>query len=211
MKINDFFQESYCINLDRRKDRWESCSAQFAKNNIEVKRISAIDGREFFKSPSSGTRRNASAHANAALNLNHTMLIQECKAKKIKSILIFEDDVLFVDNFERQFFELSKKVPEDWDILYLGGYHEGGLDKICDRVYKCKWTLCMHAIGIHSRMFDEIIKKYQSFMETKPADHIIADMHSKCNAYTFYPFLATQASGYSDINFKKVDNSKLIK
>ena len=35
MKITDFFDKTYCINLERRPDRWEECLTEF--NKFELK------------------------------------------------------------------------------------------------------------------------------------------------------------------------------
>tara|TARA_R100000315_G_C5227664_1_gene138678 strand:+ start:199 stop:870 length:672 start_codon:yes stop_codon:yes gene_type:complete len=215
MKINDFFQEAYCINLDRRKDRWEFSCVQFEKNNIEVKRFPAVDGlklqKEIPESPSKLDdvyikfieKWSPMTWGAVALNLTRRILLQKAKEKKIESIIIFEDDVLFVDNFESKFFNLSYKVPEDWDMLYLGGWNQKGLgDKVCDGLYRCKWTLCAHAVGIHSRMYDKILKAKDNNIFCMKGDAFLADMHSKCNAYVFSPLLATQCEGYSDIEYE---------
>ena len=45
MKINDFVDKIYCINLDKRKDRWDRCQVIFKENDIDVERFSAIDGK----------------------------------------------------------------------------------------------------------------------------------------------------------------------
>lgn len=231
MKINDFFQEAYCINLDRRKERWESSSIEFEKNNIKAKRFPAVDGNELRKELfgrvitkqdganeyglkkqfiTSANRWDGPSWGMAGLNLTHQNLIKEAKEKKIESIIIFEDDVSFIDNFESEFFDLSCKVPEDWDMLYLGGYNEIGLgDKICDRLYRCKWTLTAHAVGIHSRMYNRILDTIDVFGNF--IDVVLADMHSSCKAYVFSPFLATQNSGYSDIQYKHKDYQGFIK
>ena len=225
MKINDFFEECYCINLDRRKDRWESCSRQFKKHNIEVKRFTAIDGNEMrekreewpegaddygVKDILVGNRRwDRKSWGAAALSATYNHLIKEAKEKSLDSIMVFEDDVLFVDTFEKDFFEMSKKIPQDWDILYLGGNNEGGLgEQIFDRLYRCKWTLTTHAIGIHSKMYDRILGNNDVFGSF--IDVTIADMHHGIKAYVFCPFLATQAVSYSDIEYREQNNQGFI-
>ena len=215
MKVNDFFEETYCINLDKRKDRWQSSKIQFEKNNIEAKRFAGIDGDKLKKecSDADALRKPNKVYLKpidewipitwGAVGLNSTrrFLFEEVKEKKIESMIIFEDDVSFVDNFESKFFNLSCKVPEDWDMLYLGGWNPMGLgDKVCDGLYRCRWTLCAHAVGIHSRMYDKILKDYNIF--SMKGDVFLANMHySKCNAYVFSPLLATQSEGYSDIEY----------
>ena len=34
----------YCINLDRRTDRWDTMEQQFQEQNLEVERFSALEG-----------------------------------------------------------------------------------------------------------------------------------------------------------------------
>jgi len=231
MKINDFFEEAYCINLDRRKDRWESSCVQFKKNNIKVKRFPAVDGNElreelFGKAitrkdgadeyglkkqfVTAAGRWDRPSWGMAGLNLTHQNLIKEAKEKKIESIIIFEDDVSFIDNFESKFFDLSQNIPKDWDMIYLGGHNETGLgDKICDGLYRCKWTLCAHAVIIHSRMYDRILDTIDVFGNF--IDVVLADMHSSCKAYVFSPFLATQSPSHSDIQYAYQDYGVFIK
>ena len=45
----DFFDEIYCINLDKRVDRWNSAKEQFKKLGIDnkVKRFSAVECDNF--------------------------------------------------------------------------------------------------------------------------------------------------------------------
>ncbi|MFZ9376809.1 MAG: glycosyltransferase family 25 protein, partial [Candidatus Fonsibacter ubiquis] len=43
--LNDYFEKIYCINLDKRPDRWESAKKEFLKHNINVERYSAVDGK----------------------------------------------------------------------------------------------------------------------------------------------------------------------
>merc|ERR1712232_343649 len=42
---NGLFQDVYCINLDRRPERWEFMQAQFARLGMDAKRFAAVDGR----------------------------------------------------------------------------------------------------------------------------------------------------------------------
>jgi hypothetical protein len=45
MVITNFFDKTFCINLDRRRDRWEECLTEFNKYNLEdIERFTAIDG-----------------------------------------------------------------------------------------------------------------------------------------------------------------------
>ena len=47
--LNDFFEKIYCINLNRRMDRYKECVEEFKKINANVERFSAIDGIPVFR------------------------------------------------------------------------------------------------------------------------------------------------------------------
>ena len=44
--LNLYFDKIYCINLDRRDDRWEECIVEFNKHNLIVERYKAFDGKD---------------------------------------------------------------------------------------------------------------------------------------------------------------------
>ena len=47
MKITDFFDKTFCINLERRSDRWEECVVEFNKYNLSnINRFIAVDGKQ---------------------------------------------------------------------------------------------------------------------------------------------------------------------
>ena len=42
--INNYFNKIYCVNLDRRQERWKEASDEFKKFSLDVERFSAVDG-----------------------------------------------------------------------------------------------------------------------------------------------------------------------
>ena len=45
MGLNDYFDKVYCINLDKRTDRWKESTDEFKKWGVSgVTRYSAVDG-----------------------------------------------------------------------------------------------------------------------------------------------------------------------
>ena len=51
------------------------------------------------------------------------------------NILVLEDDILFCDNFKNKLIKYYEQVPEDWDIIYLGGSRMRGT-KISENILK---------------------------------------------------------------------------
>lgn len=205
MKINEYFDKIYCINIDRRTDRWETCSKEFIKHDLIVERFSAVDGNVINHNlgyPYDNELAGAMSHLN---------VIKTAKENNLKNVLILEDDVVFVDDLNEQFSTYVTQLPDNWDSIYFGGNHIGGLVMIQPNVGKTRRTYALHAYGVNSRAYDTII----NYMTTKinqtisggksgiqhsvAADYFIADLQPNMNFYCFRPHIAYQADGFSDI------------
>jgi GR25 family glycosyltransferase involved in LPS biosynthesis len=171
----------YCINLDRRKDRWFNCLSQFEKYNLEVERISGID---YTKNP------------NAGCSLSHSKILQETK---YDSILILEDDVEFVDDFVDKYNEQYNNVKElDYDMLYLSSWLPKG-EMIDDGVMNIKRGFGTHSYIVRRNIYDFLITKIKVFKMQRAIDEIYNMFLSHINAYCFEPGLSYQNNSPSDI------------
>ena len=108
--LSKYFDKVYCVNLNRRPDRWEKVQSEFAKFGFdEVERYEAIDGKDF---DWSNIKYNPSLLV-GELGLVETNIniIKEAIEKKYKSVLIFEDDVYFTDEINK----LDEYINEPFD------------------------------------------------------------------------------------------------
>jgi GR25 family glycosyltransferase involved in LPS biosynthesis len=116
------------INLDRRKDRLN----QFYENNPGllgfVERVRAVDGKELkldrqmvklFRKNNFAWKKSVMGCALSHYNI-WKQLVNE-KSAKINNYLILEDDVRFINTYQQDMVNSLKNLPDDWDILYLGG------------------------------------------------------------------------------------------
>lgn len=196
-KINllDYFDKVYCINLDKRVDRWQETLNELNKYGIVgVERYSAIDGSNI---PYTGIKPGA-----VALRLTFINIIKEAKENNYKNILIFEDDVMFYDqmyNFQ-QYFE---NVPKDWDFLYLGTRHLSTPVKINDFIVKTNGAYTAHSLAVNSSMFDKILNELGD--RNVQTDVYFGEIHPITNSYSFYPNLTTQRPSFSNIENRPVD------
>ena len=116
--INSFFTKIFCINLDRRPERWERSQTEFAKHGLTVERFAAIDGKDIQAVTNGKQRING---AEIGCSLSHKRILEMIVENGWEQVLIHEDDVEFVENFNERFEEAIKHVPPTWEILYLGG------------------------------------------------------------------------------------------
>lgn len=200
--LNKYFDKIYYINLERRIDRNEQCVHELNKNNIIAERFNAIDYKEMNLEPWMGCL------------LSNLEIIKESKSSGFDCVLILEDDVVFVDKLEELFIEYINQVPDNWDMLYLSGNHNqhcgNHINNISENVIKCTLTYSTHSFAVKSSVYDLIID-YLTNNQNKPVDVLYTKIQSICNAYSLFPGLTTQRVGFSDIENKIVDYTKIIK
>jgi len=196
--LKKYFDRLYCINLDKRPDRYEDAIAEFNKFNIvNVERFSGIDGSLI---------KNDSRLLSGELGIleTHNSIIKKVKEDLLNSVLVMEDDVYFTDEINNVD-EYMKAVPDDWDFIYFGGNHVYGQPpvKINDKILKLNFTVALHCVAIKSTVFDEIIELLPR--HNIQVDGCYGNLQKKYNGYAFYPNMAKQRNGFSDIQNRNVD------
>lgn len=200
-----YFDKIYCINLDDRIDRWKSAEEQFLKNNLIVERIPAIKGADLNLEWPSEIKEGA-----VGCSLSQLFTLKLAKHLNLSSYLLLEDDIQFDENFLEKFSEIyENQVPDNWDMLYLGGQHFHGMNltQVNKNVYKCEYTLAAHSIVFKNTVYDRFIKSLVDI--TKPCDVHYAESHKDINAYVIIPHLTWQKNTYSDIEKVNIDYSFL--
>jgi glycosyl transferase family 25 len=154
--LNRYFDRIYCINLDRRPDRWEECQIIFKKMNINVERFSACDGQLI------DTRYGKVYNGELGGTISHTRLVKKIIDEKYDRVLVLEDDVEFNDNFLLKTEEVLNELPEKWDILFFGGNHTGGFDKVSDNLIRVYRTYALHCYALNktglNTIYDNMIR-----------------------------------------------------
>jgi glycosyl transferase family 25 len=199
--INDYFPRIYCINLDRRTDRWDECLIEFEKHNLDVKRYSAFDGRNLPPVP-------GLTQGNVGAIYSHRGIIEYAKDNNFDNILILEDDVEFHNEVNNLFFEFIGEVPNDWDIIFFGANHSLNnpymtepILKVRKHVYRIIRSYANHCYVVKNTAYDKLIEAL-SKNENKANDVLVSDVQCELNCYLFRPHLAWQRPSYSDLQEK---------
>ena len=202
--MNNFFDEILCINLDRRIDRWKTVSNLFLNYDIDVKRISDFDKENI---PSISTWMN---NSRLACTLSHLYCLKYMINNNLEKLFVFEDDVCFVDDFNTKSNIVLQNLPDDWDMIYLGGNtnHEGSLKSVNKYLNKSSYVLTTHAYGISLQYAKKIIKSVEKLDDI--IDCIYASQHKENNIYIVKDKLSFQTEGYSDIEEKIVNYNFLM-
>jgi len=196
--LNNFFKKIYCINLDRRPDRWEHASEQFQKFGINVERFSAIDHEELDNIPPN-IKRGA-----YACTLSHCEIIEKCKNDNVENVLIFEDDVVLDDDILNVFENNINHIPR-WDMIYFGGYHIHRPTHIDKNIYKLHYSFAMQCYACNHTMYDILLKLENPIC----FDASVAEIHNTHDCFLLakddgsslskqYPNFSDIENGYKD-------------
>jgi GR25 family glycosyltransferase involved in LPS biosynthesis len=200
--LSKFVDEVYCINLIRREDRKKHILDQFKKIGLgSFKIIKGIDGQKL-KITETEKRK-----AEIGCLRSHISVIQDAINRGYNKIAIFEDDVIFCDDFEKRFEYYSNYVPDNWDIMYLGSDIPPLLRPVAyvkNMIFRVWRSTGCYAMILNNKngLFQKIID--ESKTEKRPIDIYIENLFPKINAYTFLPSFVKLLETKSDISDKNL-------
>jgi GR25 family glycosyltransferase involved in LPS biosynthesis len=185
-----YWDKVFCINLDRRTDRWEHAQKQMELYNIQAERFSGYDNVIV-----EGLR-----NGNAGCTASHRGVLEIIAHNKWDKVLILEDD-FECNHSPSEFLELwnqmINEVPKDWDFLYLGGHYANPPQKrVSKHVIKMDRMLTTSSYAVRWQTA-KAISPYLS--GNSPIDSLISGFTSQMNAYIFHPRLMVQTPSFSDI------------
>lgn len=138
---------------------------------------------------------------------SHLQILEWCYQNNIESYLVFEDDAIFIQNFDGHFAEFATELPPDWEMIYLGGQllHEAKHPprKISDCIYIPYNVNRTHCFAIHSRGYEKVYKHLCDQMRPREhIDHHLGRLHESGNLkiYCSGKWLVGQDGGPSNIS-----------
>ncbi len=181
----NYFDQIFLINLKSRKDRLLESVRELKSYHIPF------------------IRYDATYDDNGMLGLYDTMtrLFKECLDNGTKEILVFEDDVRFLQDPTPVMDNLVKNIPA-WDLLYLGcNLPDPAVVKAGEPFVKISRAYATHAVAYSENAMRHILAKTLQL----PFDVLLADqIQPKFNCYATYPMLCSQRDGYSNIENRVV-------
>ena len=186
MKLNNELSKVrvVCINLKTRKEKKRYMKIQCRRRNIPVKFFAA----EKHQNPKRGCLES------------HLAVIKQAYEDGVKHLLVFEDDV----KFRRKMTPLPE-VPEDWDMLYMGGT----VHRIINRDNKnwtrvmC-WTTHAYMVNLENKELVDKIMTANDY-DGEIDKFYMEKIHKGFNCYMANPMIAIQKQGYSDIEGQMVN------
>lgn len=231
-------KHTYVVNLDSRPDRWESLLKAEPWIETNAERISAVNGKhlqltqviyELFEHNQFNWKKSV-----MGCSLSHIKLWSKIAGSDTldlsDKIMILEDDVRFMPNWRQEWEKAVKCIPEDADLLYIGGVlppNKPALPHILDSV-NSSWArirpnrlftpidlpvfhFCTYSYVITPRGAQKLIV---GIMESKQKaavaiDHILGSPAYQLNTYVATPLLTVcfqeDDPAYIQSNFNQSD------
>ena len=119
----------YCINLERRKDKWTAMERQSKGLGVPIVRIDAIDARETSNLTSIQKLKHVGpigilSKGTRACTLSHSLAWQKFLNTEAPFAVFVEDDIVFTHSF-KEFFQTTRSLPHGCDVLKLHGLAPG--------------------------------------------------------------------------------------
>lgn len=186
--------KAFVINLESRPDRM----VEFQKNifPFEVERFDAIKTDPGW------------------IGCTDSQLVI-LKGQKEFPFIIFEDDCLILQPWS-VVENAMKQLPHDWDALYLGATLMQPIERYSENLFKLQGAFCAHAIIYNTwRMVQYILDNHEEFFRNSVARNTLDvfyahDIQEKFNCFITDPLVATQRSGFSNIENVDVDYIQII-
>lgn len=187
--MQNFFDQIYILNLDRRPDRWSDIQKQLQIACIsKVVRFPAIDKQPGW----------------IGCFESHLAILQKALDTNARNVFILEDDAELYSDWMPIWQAGRRQMRADWDMLYLG-YNLNPVANlpppfVASHLIHLNDALTTHAYAVNGKYLASLIKHVQESIGLNlPIDIIYASQFSKIRAYGIYPMLFYQSPGVSDI------------
>jgi len=196
------FDQVYCLNLNRRPERWAAFRERLPADwpFAAPQRWAAVDGQTETPPTYWGRTRGA-----WGCFRSHIAIMRYAIEAGVRSVLILEDDAVFVDGFADKVEAFQKYLPADWDHVYLGGQHYNTHQElprvIAPGVVRCYNVNRTHAHAMRGRYIPAVLKFIQRARFNLHIDYQFGELHmgKKYNVYAPRPWLVGQGAGVSDV------------
>lgn len=206
MNYIDWLNKIYCVNLDEDIERRISMDEAF--NTLGIKKYV-----KYFCAPRPNpdyTSSNFQFAGEFGCSLSHLKCLINAAPNTEEhdhGILILEDDLIFDEKFHEKFNESLVSIPDDWNVLYLGGRPKKKLMKINSHLCKVDEFLQTTGYVVRTSKIKALAEYFCDRLGTTfpnaCADKILNDfiLQDSGTGYTLYPPIIEQQDGYSTLRF----------
>jgi hypothetical protein len=200
-QTEQWFDQVWVVNLKRRPDRLTRFWAETEKANWPFHRpkvFEAIEGDKVGVPKYWHTGGGSYGCLRSHLNILERAIMED-----VESLLVLEDDAVFLKTFDKDVAEFLAKVPDDWQCLMLGGQHVNSEPiPFAPGIVRAGGGGGIQRTHCYALRGAEVMKAlYRTWASAAVhCDWVMGPCMAKFNTYAPDPFLVGQADGKSDIS-----------
>lgn len=210
MNLNDYFEKIIWINRDSRRDRRVHFMEQCSRYGFSAERFRAHEG----------TTLDGSFNGNMGCTASHRGVLELIAHHGWERTLIFEDDVEVVEPgrygdhavgrlpFQKQWEQIVPEIPDDWDMLYLGGhYGSPPIARVSQHIIRINTMLTTSSYAVSRKFAYEVAPHIHG---GGPIDSLYSNFIPKYKCYCVQPRLFVQLTGLSDLQHREMENAQCM-
>ena len=202
MSLRNTFERVVCISLARREDRRRRLNQLVKKTGWPFK------SPEFFIAVDGGSGRVPtpggfiSGGGAWGCRQSWARVLEEAIRDNVKSLLVLEDDAVWRNDIKQDCEDLFKNIPEDWQVVFLGGQNMRSPRDVNNGVGKTVNTQRTHAIGLRGEGIRFVYRTIAN--ADRHIDHVLGPACGKLRTcYQPVQFIIGQDATQSDISGRK--------
>lgn len=207
------YARTVCIHLRQRPDRWEAFEAGLPaclKNRVEC--YPGVAGKNFTL-----PKWWRGHHGSYGCYLAHRRLLEECLNDGTPSVLVFQDDAEFCDDFSQRAAEFHAHLPADAEWIFYGGQHlrreTVPPERVNEHVYIPHNVNRLHAFALRGERVMRLAHRYLSETDWTGrfnTDHRLGEIQMARAARVYCParWLVFQRPGHSDLEHRWKDHPR---
>lgn len=167
MKLKEFFERAYVVNLPERKERrrvmvreLEKAGMPLTPNKVEI--FPALRPQDASDFPSVGAR---------GCFLSHLAILKRAKQDRLANVLIMEDDLTISERFRTEQAVLVEQLRRtDWGFVYFGHVEETTEASPVTLQPLSEPMMTTHFYGVNNRIFDRLLWFLEE-LQQRPGGH----------------------------------------
>ena len=184
--MNKYFENVFVINRNVDIHRMDKTHDILSQNNIEYSRYEAV---VIDKEVNSNITNEMLGCA-----LSHMNIWKKIVSNNLENALIFEDDMMMVDNWEDTLHKSINDLPKDWDILTLGNF---GIKDQSDK-YNSPFNFILYAIVSICNLQN---KKYKKITDNIIVPYFFTGLYGYAVSYRGAKKLLALINNIKDVTF----------
>jgi hypothetical protein len=191
--IWNFFPLIMCINLRERTDRFLEAKRELAR--VGIRKV------VFFQSERQADRDKAIIDA-------HMACLRYALEQNVPYVLIFEDDVLFLENYEIHLPQAIEflRSRSDWNLFHFGGFIFRKAERVTPHVIRGA-LLNLHAVVVRTEFAKKILEK-RPYCSGMSVDLFYSALNGDSSFVYVDPLIAIQRASASDGTWDKLSKNK---